>query len=257
MTVEKDLLFNSFGVAWNDLREAAIAAEGEGFDGVWLNDHLAGSVHRQPWVLECWTVLTAIAAVVPRITIGSMVLNVANRDAGTLAVMAATLQQVSGGRLILGLGAGGGSGTPYVAEQVALGRLVPGDVGRRAAVEAAVAKLRSVWSGTVDGVGGFLPPEPVVPLVVAGFGPKMAQLAGRVADGFIAPDGPALSHLVEAARSSHAPAGRDPSALLVIVSSDLRPPSLERLASLGVQRVVGFVGSPSADQVRRLASQKF
>src|SRR6476469_3010215 len=107
-----------------------------GFDGVWLYDHLAGSVHRAPHVLECWTVLSAVAAAVPRLTVGSLVLNVANRDAGTLAVMAATLQEVSGGRLLLGVGAGGGADTPYAAEQTALGRPVPGDQRRRYAVEA-------------------------------------------------------------------------------------------------------------------------
>ena len=122
-----DLLFDPFGASWHDIQEGAIAAEGEGFDGVWLYDHLAGSVHGQQRVLECWTTLTAIAATVPRIALGPMVLNVANRDPGTLAVMAATLQEVSAGRLLLGLGAGGGRETPYAAEQYALGRSVPGD----------------------------------------------------------------------------------------------------------------------------------
>ncbi len=57
---------------------------------------LAGSVHGQQRVLECWTTLTAIAVTVPRIALGPMVLNVANRHPGTLGVMAATLQEVSG-----------------------------------------------------------------------------------------------------------------------------------------------------------------
>ena len=61
-----DLLFDPFGATWHDVQEGAIAAEGEGFDGVWLYDHLAGSVHGQQRVLECWTTLTAIAATVPR-----------------------------------------------------------------------------------------------------------------------------------------------------------------------------------------------
>src|ERR1700759_3536310 len=143
-----DLLFDPFGTTWPDVRDGARAAEGEGFDGVWLYDHLAGSVHGQSRVLECWTALTALAVAAPRLAIGPMVLNVANRDPGTLAVMAATLQEVSEGRLLLGLGAGGGRHTPYAAEQVALGRPVPGDAARRAAVEAAVTTLRSVWSGT-------------------------------------------------------------------------------------------------------------
>src|SRR6185312_12106816 len=105
--VKIDLLFDPFGASWPDLRDGALAVEGEGFDGVWIYDHLAGSVHRRDGVVEAWTTLTAIAATVPRIAIGPMVLNVANRDAGTLAVMAATLQEVSGGRLLLGIGAGG------------------------------------------------------------------------------------------------------------------------------------------------------
>ena len=67
-----DLLFDPFGATWHDMRERGIAAEGEGFDGVWLYDHLAGSVHGEKRVPELWTTLTAIAATVPRIAIGPM-----------------------------------------------------------------------------------------------------------------------------------------------------------------------------------------
>ena len=148
-----DLLFDPFGGQWEDLRDAAVLAERSGFDGLWLYDHLAGSVHGASHVLECWTVLSAVAAAVPRLMVGSLVLNVANRDAGTLAVMAATLQEVSAGRLLLGVGAGGGVGTPYAAEQVALGRAVPGDASRRAQVEATIATLRQVWAGATGGCG--------------------------------------------------------------------------------------------------------
>src|ERR1700722_17739302 len=135
--MKTDLLFDPFGATWTDVREAARAAEGEGFDGVWMYDHLAGSVHGQPRVLEAWTTLTAIAATVPRLAIGPMVLNVANRHPGVVGTRAATFQEVSDGRLLLGLGAGGGRDTPYAAEQRALGRTVSGDAARRAAVTAA------------------------------------------------------------------------------------------------------------------------
>lgn len=182
-----DLLFDPFGGRWEDLRDAAAHAEVAGFDGVWLYDHLAGSVHGAAHVLECWTVLSALAAAVPRLTLGSMVLNVANRDPGTLAVMAATLQEVSGGRLLLGIGAGGGIATPYAAEQRALGRDVPADAARRAAVETTIATLRQVWSGAVGGASGFLRPGPPPPIIVGGFGPKMAELAGRLGDGINTP----------------------------------------------------------------------
>jgi alkanesulfonate monooxygenase SsuD/methylene tetrahydromethanopterin reductase-like flavin-dependent oxidoreductase (luciferase family) len=255
-----DLLFDPFGSTWRDIREAAITAEGEGFDGIWLYDHLAGSVHGRERVLEAWTTLTAIAASVPRLTIGPMVLNVANRDPGTLGVMAATLQEVSGGRLLLGLGAGGGRDTPYAAEQRAFGRAVAGDAGRRRDVEAAVATLRAVWSGTVAGVGGFLRPDPPPPILLGGFGPKMATLAGRVADGVNLPGGPALAGLLEMvheARQEADRAGTVPgSDFLVTVSSDMRPQTLERLEGLAVDRAVVFVGAPSPEQVRRLVRRR-
>jgi len=251
-----DLLFDPFEATWADVREGAIAAEGEGFDGIWLYDHLAGSVHRQKWVLECWTTLTALAMSVPRISIGSLVLNVANRDPGTLAVMAATLQEVSGGRLLLGLGAGGGPNTPYRSEQEALGRPVPGDIRRRQAVQDAVATLRSAWSGTVGGVGGFLRPDPAPPIILGGFGPKMAELAGRVADGINLPGGPGLSRLLEVARAARAASEAEPASFMVTVSTDLAPPALERLAGLGVDRAIAFVRPPFATQVRRLSSRR-
>src|SRR5204863_5440790 len=114
----------------------------------------------------------------------------------------------SGGRLLLGLGAGGGRETPYAAEQEALGRSVPGDVARRRAVERAVATLRAVWSGTAGGVGGFLRPDPPPPVVIGGFGPKMAELAGRGGDGMNVPGGPGLERLIGVAREAHAAAGR-------------------------------------------------
>jgi alkanesulfonate monooxygenase SsuD/methylene tetrahydromethanopterin reductase-like flavin-dependent oxidoreductase (luciferase family) len=244
-----DLLFDPFGARWTDVRAGALAAEQAGFDGVWLYDHLAGSVHGAPTVVECWTTLTAIAAVVPRINIGPMVLNVANRDPGTLAVMAATLQDVSGGRLLLGLGAGGGRDTPYAHEQYALGRAVPGDRARRAAVETAVAQLRRVWSGAVDGVGGFPRPEPPPPIIIGGFGPKMAELAGRVGDGMNAPGGAQLPSLIRIAREAHERAGRDPDAFIVTTSASASARDRDRLADVGVDRMVILIPSPFVDGV--------
>lgn len=251
-----DLLFDPFGSTWPEVREGAIVAEGEGFDGVWMYDHLAGSVHRQDRVLECWTTLTAIAATVPRIAIGPMVLNVANRDPGTLAVMAATLQEVSSGRLLLGIGAGGGRETPYAAEQHALGRPVGHDAARRAAVEGAVATLRSVWSGSVGGVGGFPRPDPAPPIIVGGFGPKMAELAGRTADGINLPGGPGLARLLEVANAARATSRRDPSRFIVTVSSSFDGPTLKRLEEFGVDRAIVVVNPPFADHARQLAARR-
>jgi alkanesulfonate monooxygenase SsuD/methylene tetrahydromethanopterin reductase-like flavin-dependent oxidoreductase (luciferase family) len=251
-----DLLFDTFGANWQDVLDGALAAEAEGFDGVWLYDHLAGSVHHRDRVVESWTTLTAIAVSVPRLTIGPMVLNVANRDPGTLGVMAATLQQISGGRLLLGLGAGGGPGTPYAIEQEAFGRTLAHDPARRGAVEVAVATMREVWSGTIGGVAGFLRPDPPPPIMIGGFGPKMAELAGRVADGLITPAGPQLGRLVDVARSAHQRAGRDPSTFRVAVTSEVRPSALERLVALEADHAVAYVSPPYVDQIRRVAATR-
>ena len=248
-----DLLFDPFGARWEDVHAGAVAAERAGFDGLWLYDHLAGSVHRADRVLECWTTLTAVAATVPRLAVGPMVLNVANRDPGTLAVMAATLQEVSGGRLLLGMGAGGGVDTPYAAEQAAFGRDVPAARTRRRAVEHTVGRLRAVWTGTFGGAGGFLRPAPVPPIVIGGFGPRMAELAGRVGDGINTPAGPHLSDLVAIARRPRGRAGRDPSAFLVTTSARPSPREMERLERLGVDRAIVFVSPPYVDDVARVA----
>ena len=250
-----DVLFDPFGGRWPDLRDGAVLAEQAGFAGVWLYDHLAGSVHGASRVLECWTTLTAIAATVPRIAVGSLVLNVANRDAGTLAVMAATLQEVSDGRLLLGLGAGGGRDTPYASEQEALGRTVAGAAVRRRAVEEAVGRLRGVWSGSVGGVDGFLRPEPPPPVIIGGFGPKMAEIAGRLGDGINAPGGAQLSRLVDTAHAARERSGRDPGHFVVTASAG--PRDRARLDDLGVDRMIVAVGPPYRDGVARAGDALF
>jgi alkanesulfonate monooxygenase SsuD/methylene tetrahydromethanopterin reductase-like flavin-dependent oxidoreductase (luciferase family) len=246
-----DVLFDPFDARWSDVRDGALAAEEVGFDGLWLYDHLAGSVHGANRVLECWTTLTAIATAVPRIAIGPLVLNVANRDPGTLAVMAATLQEVSDGRLLLGIGAGGGHDTPYAAEQEALGRAVPGGRARRRSVEEAIVRMRGVWTGKFGGARGFLRPEPSPPVIVGGFGPKMAELAGRAGDGMNVPAGPRLRDLMEIARNAHAQAGRDPATFIVTTSAQPSRSERERLTDLGVDRAIVFVRSPFRDGVGR------
>src|SRR2546428_5393268 len=101
---------------YRDMRAAALAAEESGFDGLWTWDHLRDpDGAAEPGVPEAWTVLTALAEVTRRIALGPLVLNVANRHPGVLANMAATLQAVSGGRLLLGIGAGGGRRAPPAA----------------------------------------------------------------------------------------------------------------------------------------------
>jgi alkanesulfonate monooxygenase SsuD/methylene tetrahydromethanopterin reductase-like flavin-dependent oxidoreductase (luciferase family) len=251
--VRVDVLLETFGSRWPEIRDGARAVARAGFDGVWVNDHLAGSVEGAPHVLECWTVLSALAAEVPGVAVGPLVLNPANRDPGTLAVMAATLQHVSGGRLMLGLGAGARAGTSYATEQEALGHRVLTDPQRRRAVERTIAIVRQVWSGVVIPAAGFLRPDPVPPIVVAGSGPKMADLAGRVGDGICLPVGSMTAELIAAARKAHARSGRDPERFLVMVSAATLPGERPPPVGLGVDRLIVYVGPPYDEGVARLA----
>jgi alkanesulfonate monooxygenase SsuD/methylene tetrahydromethanopterin reductase-like flavin-dependent oxidoreductase (luciferase family) len=164
--MQTDLLLIPMGARWADMRAAAVAADESGFDGVWTWDHL-----RDPdgggAPPEAWTVLTALAEATKRVMLGPLVLNVANRHPGVLASMAATLQAVSGGRLLLGIGAGGSRRTPYAAEQAAIGQTVEPDAVRAQRVVDAIALMRKLWAGEA----GFARPEPPPPIIVGGFPP--------------------------------------------------------------------------------------
>jgi alkanesulfonate monooxygenase SsuD/methylene tetrahydromethanopterin reductase-like flavin-dependent oxidoreductase (luciferase family) len=268
--VKTDILLVPMSARWADLRAAALAAEDAGFDGLWTWDHLRDpESDSDVGVPEAMTLLAALAEATRRMALGPLVLNVANRHPGLLANMAATVQQISGGRVLLGLGAGGHRRLPYAAEQHMVGLGVEPDAVRAARVAEAAQVLRRLWAGDTSSFAGtyyrlerpsgYLRADPPPPIIVGGFGPRMAAIAGRHGDGFnTQARHPRLAELIRVARAEHAAVGRDPARFHVTVFAGLEPrwlrgDSAERaaLTGLGVTRLILLVSPPfDADEIR-------
>ncbi len=242
-----DLVINPTDVNPVDVVEAARAAEDSGFDGVWTYDHLSGKVLEGSSIPEVWTTLGAIGAATNRVTVGPLVANATTRHPAVLAIAAATLQHLTDGRAMLGLGAGAGPESSFADELTMLGIKANPAPTRRHILTEAIDVIRHIWRGdsdlagehfTLDRASGFIRPASPPPIIVGANGPKMAALAGRVADGVnLHWYEETLDDLVATARAA---AGERE--LIVTLLSPLAEewlhPDRQRLATLGIDRLM-------------------
>jgi probable F420-dependent oxidoreductase len=218
---------------WPAIRSFASAAETHGLDSVWMFDHFFNEPANGPveGMHEAWTIVSAIAAVTERVEIGTLVLCSSFRSPGLVAKMAATADEVSGGRLILGLGAGW-----HDPEYRAFGFPSDRRVDRfEEALRIIVPLLRGetvTFSGRYQQVqDAVLAPAPDrrIPVLVAAFGPRMLRLTARHADAwntawYGAPDDQ-LREQLATFRAAIEAEGRDPATMTLTVGMTVYDPA--------------------------------
>jgi probable F420-dependent oxidoreductase len=269
---------------FGELREMALAAEAEGLDSVWGADHL---IFRDDGtttgIHESWTVLTAVAAITSRVEIGPLVLALPFRNPALTAKMAAQLDEVSNGRLILGIGCGW-----HEPEFDAFGYPFDHRVGRFSDGLEILAPLLRGERVSFEGryhraIDAELLPPPIrpggPPILIAGKQPRMLGLVAKHADqwngawyGFPDQADDLRARLTNVRRALD-DAGRDPSTLtltagIFVAYPGAKPDAPERAirgttdeiadalagyAELGVEHLITHVYPRSADSVRRLA----
>ena len=231
-------------VRWPELRAIARTAEDVGFDSIWLGDHLlyryASGETRGPW--EAWTTLAGLAEATERIALGPLVAATAFHVPFMLAKLASTVDEISGGRLVLGIGAGWNA-----TEFDALGAPFDHRISR---FEEAFTIVRTLLQdGAIDFEGEFftardaeLLPRPAraggPPLLIGSSGPRMLEATIPYVDAWNAwyadtrnsPAGVApLRTLVDDAART---AGRDPASIERTVAVQVQLPG-------GTGRVMG------------------
>jgi alkanesulfonate monooxygenase SsuD/methylene tetrahydromethanopterin reductase-like flavin-dependent oxidoreductase (luciferase family) len=239
---------------WTELRELAHVAEEVGFDSLFVPDHLlmraspywgfTDGDSRGTW--EAWTLLGALAEATSRIELGPYVSASSFRQPAVLAKMAATVDEISAGRLVLGLGTGS-----HQPEYTAFGFAWDHLVGRfEEALQVLVPLLRD---GRVDFAGRYysardcelLPRGPRAggpPIWIAAFGPRMMRVAAHWADAFNTSwhtEPSALEQPFAALDGACRDVGRDPSTLArtigTFVSVDEDPQTPGRVAREGLR----------------------
>ena len=211
---------------WSQLRDMAVAADEGGLDSVWGADHLIfrSREGKTSGIYECWTVLTAVAAVTKRVEVGPLVLALPFRNPALLAKMAAALDEVSDGRLVLGLGCGW-----HEPEFTAFDYPFDHRVGRFEEALQIVLPLLREGRVTFEGKwhradAELIPRGPRPngpPIMIAGKRQRMMQLVARHADQWNAawygmPDeATELAERIALQRAACEAEGRDPATLVL------------------------------------------
>jgi F420-dependent oxidoreductase-like protein len=214
-------IWPSLSQPFSDLVATARHAEETGWDRVYLADHFMTNNAARTGIGECFTTLAALGALVPRLRVGSLVAGNTYRHPAVLANMAATIDHISGGRVVLGIGAGWQQN-----EHEAYGIELPPPGPRLRRFEEACAVLRSLLSQshtTFDGeyyqlVDAPLEPRPIqdpIPLLIGGAGEKvMLKIVARYADEWNCWGTPeTLRHKIQVLSQHCAAVGRDPTTI--------------------------------------------
>jgi alkanesulfonate monooxygenase SsuD/methylene tetrahydromethanopterin reductase-like flavin-dependent oxidoreductase (luciferase family) len=231
--------------SYSQIREFALAAESSGLDSVWVYDHLFYQFPNQDpaGVLEGWTIWAALADATERVELGALVLCTAFRNPAVLAKMAATLDDVSGGRIVLGLGAGW-----HQPEFDTFGLDFSHKVDQfEEALEIIVPLVKK---GEVNFTGKYssapncqLLPRPAreIPVLIAGVKPRMLQLIAKFADSWNTAWHGDVSGIAERRASLEEACklvGRDPSTLAVTAGLNVCFPDLGEDPELGPDKVI-------------------
>jgi probable F420-dependent oxidoreductase len=247
-------LWPNLGYPPADVLELAKQADRTGWYGVWLADHympdtgttetMGGDVH------EVWGVLPAVAAVTQRVRVGTLVSPTTMHHPALLAKRAATIDHLSGGRMVLGIGAGW-----QLNEHAAYGVDLNRRVSRFAEAIQIIRELLGTERTTFPGRFFALSdapcdPKPVqqpLPILVGAKGPRMLRLTARHADEWNAwadadSAGPLRRQVIEACET----AGRDPATLRTTTNALIcldggRPPGRAALAG-SAQQIVDQLG---------------
>ncbi len=238
---------------WDDIKGMALAAEGLGFDTFSLPDRLSLDGNG---IWECTTMMAAIAAVTDRIRLGTAVTRSIYRHPALLAKVVASLDEISGGRYVFGIGAGSDRG-----DNRQFG--YPEDHLYSRFEEAIRIVVELLRTGQSNFKGSYYEvdecvlaprgPQPDGPsLMVAAMGPKMMKLAARYADSWNIPVAPidpgAYSSHLAALDSACEAAGRDPSTLQKVAGV---PVVIEAGAGHPMGEPISTDPSEAADQINR------